>query len=1427
MKRFFAILIVLAACLALFCVTAGAEDIPNDVTWEEISSESQLRALEYGTHYAKVTQSFEVSTPSNIFVYGDLTLDLNGCTITLKAKNKEDFNGYAMFVVGDDTNKASFTLMDSSPAQTGKLTFAYLGDTYQEEENGQTVTKTCRAGAVSMKKGSAFTMKSGTIDRFGGTYTLSVINLGRPNTTFNMEGGVIQNCTTPNDLGGIAVGITSSGNTFNMTGGEIKNCETGGSGVIYASNATVHIGGNAKITNNKSGNGGAFYVKNDTRLTIDGNAVIEGNEGSRNGGAIYACVGSSEKDKPSSVEIGGSAKISGNKASGTYSYGGAVYAENAAITMTGGTIENNGAQNGGNELFLTGSTTFTMRGGKLRHTIDAAAWRTVSLRSSAKLSISDGEIELLNEPYAMELRDTAKLTATGGTVIASGTMAAFDLVSTADVDPEKAATFAGADAETAEFITYPNLTTYAGSKYIKLVPGWKLTLDSNGHGTNPDPIIVPKNYGAKLPMLDDTDGYVCTGWYYDAACTRAYAMEKITADTTLYAGWVQSGSFGLSFSGVSQDTNDVWYLTFDPVTYGTEEWGKSQTKTFTITNTGAVALNVELENKSGGGILAIYFEKNENSPSKYYVKSAVLKPGASKLVYMESEGLGHRVGSFVSASFKITAKDFTDETHKQEYLVGLKWQRNPAIASLDTPELNPNTFDYGTTLGEIELPEGWSWVDSNDVRLPVGTTEASARYTLSDNDKKYYDWSNVEGYDAEAGTVTRDIALKIEKGDAAAMLFSCTLPTDLIYDGTPKEATVTALEAPAGYAPYTGTFTVLYNGSATPPTDAGTYQVSISGSGDDCYRSFTALRDESWTFTISPASVTPPAAVTGLVYNGETQTGVVLPENALFTLTGNTAKNAGEYTATASLLSKRNYVWSDGTSDDKRIEWSIARASVTPPAAVTGLVYNGETQTGVVLPENALFTLTGSTAKNAGEYTATASLVSKQNYVWADGTSDDKQIAWSIARASVTPPAVVTGLVYNGETQTGVVLPENALFTLTGSTAKNAGEYTATASLVSKQNYVWADGTSDDKQIAWSIAKAVLSDITVLMESFAQGKTPSTPALSANPDHAAVRFYYSTRNLNSGGTLWSAEKGKTLSVGVHYIYAELDESENYLAYTTAPTSFVVYTLATGERIRILETKHGYVQAPPSAMPGTAVPVAAEPDKGYVLGSLRVTDESGRSISVTEKADGTYFFIMPDSTAYIDAEFVGNMPFVDVPVSAWYADAVRDAWANGLIDGVDAAHFDPDGSLTVAQAIKLAAALHQRIENGTVTLKNGSPWYRSYLEYAVEHGVIEESYLGYSAAALNAPVQRAEFAHILYGAAKPYAAINEIGANALPDVKTGDRYADEIYILYRAGVLNGSDRSGTFYPTSLIRRSEAAAILIRAFDEEARRTLTLQ
>lgn len=83
------------------------------------------------------------------------------------------------------------------------------------------------------------------------------------------------------------------------------------------------------------------------------------------------------------------------------------------------------------------------------------------------------------------------------------------------------------------------------------------------------------------------------------------------------------------------------------------------------------------------------------------------------------------------------------------------------------------------------------------------------------------------------------------------------------------------------------------------------------------------------------------------------------------------------------------------------------------------------------------------------------------------------------------------------------------------------------------------------------------------------------------------------------------------------------------------------------------------------------------------------------------------------------------PFTDVSRSSWYYDSVRAAWEKDLIDGVTRTLYKPDDTLTVAQAIKLSAALHQMLNNnGKVTLRNGSPyWYSSYVSYAVDNGII--------------------------------------------------------------------------------------------------------
>ena len=171
--------------------------------------------------------------------------------------------------------------------------------------------------------------------------------------------------------------------------------------------------------------------------------------------------------------------------------------------------------------------------------------------------------------------------------------------------------------------------------------------------------------------------------------------------------------------------------------------------------------------------------------------------------------------------------------------------------------------------------------------------------------------------------------------------------------------------------------------------------------------------------------------------------------------------------------------------------------------------------------------------------------------------------------------------------------------------------------------------------------------------------------------------------------------------------------------------------------------------------------------------------------------------------------------------------MQSAWAAGLIDGVTATKFKPDDTLTVAQAIKLAAALYQMEHEGEVTLRNGGAnWYDSYVNYAVTNGIIEKDYANYTKAQMNAPVTRGEFVHIFHGAEDAYKAINTVADNAIPDVKATDKFAAEIYEFYRAGILTGSDAKGTFHPASSIKRSEVATILLRMFETSARVSIDL-
>ena len=225
------------------------------------------------------------------------------------------------------------------------------------------------------------------------------------------------------------------------------------------------------------------------------------------------------------------------------------------------------------------------------------------------------------------------------------------------------------------------------------------------------------------------------------------------------------------------------------------------------------------------------------------------------------------------------------------------------------------------------------------------------------------------------------------------------------------------------------------------------------------------------------------------------------------------------------------------------------------------------------------------------------------------------------------------------------------------------------------------------------------------------------------------------------------------------------------------------------------------------------------------------DEAGRAFSfstpITQNCTLTAKW-EPDGRLLALAGLLGSdedFPFYDVDSDDWFYESVKSAWEQELIDGVTARYYMPDNTLTVAQAVKLAAALHQKQSVGFVTLQNGGThWYDNYVNYAVANGLIEAAYQSKSAEMMNAPVSRAEFVHIL---AKLLNAGTINTVNSIPDVKAGDAYADEIFAFYRAGILTGSDRLGTFHPESSLKRSEAAAILVRLYDATQRQYITLR
>ncbi len=176
----------------------------------------------------------------------------------------------------------------------------------------------------------------------------------------------------------------------------------------------------------------------------------------------------------------------------------------------------------------------------------------------------------------------------------------------------------------------------------------------------------------------------------------------------------------------------------------------------------------------------------------------------------------------------------------------------------------------------------------------------------------------------------------------------------------------------------------------------------------------------------------------------------------------------------------------------------------------------------------------------------------------------------------------------------------------------------------------------------------------------------------------------------------------------------------------------------------------------------------------------------------------------------------SLPFTDVSPSAWYFKDVKNAYEKGLINGKSATRYAPDDQMTYAEAVKLAACMHQQKKEGSITLKSGNPWYTPYVEYAYANGLISEL-MPWDQAATRAGYMSI-FANVLPDAD---ASKNAIADGSIPDVPVNHPNAAAIYKLYRAGIVTGVDAQHNCKPLANIKRSEVAAILTRMTDASAR------
>ena len=347
------------------------------------------------------------------------------------------------------------------------------------------------------------------------------------------------------------------------------------------------------------------------------------------------------------------------------------------------------------------------------------------------------------------------------------------------------------------------------------------------------------------------------------------------------------------------------------------------------------------------------------------------------------------------------------------------------------------------------------------------------------------------------------------------------LGDSLTYNGQEQTQTVTSVTVDG--------LSVDYTVTGNTGTDAQGYVLTVTGSGN-----FTGRKYVPWAIARKSIENAKINLGDSLTYNFEEQTQTVASVtvdglNATYTVTGNTGKDAGDYTLT--VKGEGNFI---GTQTAK---WTIAKLDISKVDSVLVYaekpIYNGKAQTPNVTEvaveigaktREITYDVDVTPQVNAGDYTL--AIIGTGNFT---GRKDG--VVWEIKPKDMSNAEVVFGpkLTYNGKQQTQTItsvtvdgLDVTYRVVANSNTGTYAGWYDLTLAGTGNFDGIWHD--------EWKIAKKDVTIVNAAVESSrvydgtTVAKITSIGTPSDNYDGDGLKIVsgtaaYDNKNVGTGKTV--------------------------------------------------------------------------------------------------------------------------------------------------------------------------------------------------------------------------------------------------------------------------------------------------------------------